>query len=69
MAFATAKMYWLNQHDQELHLQVNVPSVLWCNNIGALSLVSNHAFHARMEHKHIKVYYHFVREKAVHKDI
>jgi len=50
-------------------LQVPLPStpILWCANVGALALVSNLVFHART--KHIKVDYHFVREKVLNREI
>jgi hypothetical protein len=43
-AFATAKLYWLRMLFQELQLQISVPPVLWCDNIGVLSLASNPIF-------------------------
>ena len=44
----------------------NTP-VLWCDNLSTLALASNPVFHART--KHIKVDYHFVREKVVRRDV
>jgi hypothetical protein len=67
MAFATAELYWLRMLLQELQLPLKFPPVLWCDNIGALSLASNPIFHART--KHVEVNYHFIREKIARKDL
>ena len=50
-------------------VQVPLPStpILWCANVSALALASNPVFHART--KHIKVDYHFVREKVLNREI
>jgi hypothetical protein len=52
---------------RELGVNLSIPPVLWCDNIGALALASNPVFHART--KHIEVDYHFVREKVLNRDI
>ena len=52
---------------KELRVSLNSPPVLWCDNASALALASNPVFHSRT--KHIKVNYHFVREKVVNRDI
>ena len=51
----------------ELKISLDFPPVIWCDNINALALASNPIFHAHS--KHIKVGYHFVREKVAHRDI
>lgn len=43
------------------------PSVLWCDNVFALTIATNPIFHAPA--KHIKVDYHFVHERVLHHDL
>jgi hypothetical protein len=57
----TAEVVWLKNLLCELGISITIP-VLWCDNLGAMFLASNPAFHARM--KHIELDYHFVREKV-----
>jgi hypothetical protein len=52
---------------KELRIYLATPPVLWCDNVNALTLASNLVFHARTIH--IKVDYHFVREKVLNQDI
>lgn len=52
---------------KELCVPLPIPPIIWCDNIGALTLASNPVFHART--KHIEVDYHFIREKVLNKDI
>ena len=51
---------------QDLGISLSSPPTLWCDNMRAISLVSNLIFHART--KRIEVDNHFIREK-VHKNI
>lgn len=48
-------------------LNIHAPRVakLWCNNVGAKYLSTNSVFHVRT--KHIKVDYHFLRDRAARK--
>lgn len=41
--------------------------IIWCDNVGAISLASNPVFHVRM--KHIEVYYDHIQEKLVWKEL
>jgi hypothetical protein len=52
---------------RELHIYLPSPPTRWCDNLSAMSLASNPIFHART--KHIKIDYHFIREKVVNKDV
>jgi hypothetical protein len=67
MAGACTELIWLQQLLHELQVPLVKNPVLWCDNLGATFLASNPVFHART--KHIEIYYHFVREKVVNKQL
>ncbi|KAF5451966.1 hypothetical protein F2P56_027014 [Juglans regia] len=67
LSYATAEAYWIRMLLQELHLSLSTPPTIWCDDIGALSLVSNPIYHART--KYIEIDFHFIREKMLNKDI
>jgi hypothetical protein len=46
---------------------VDVPIVIYCDNIGSILLAKNLVYHVRT--KHIEVHYHFIREKVLAKEI
>jgi len=46
---------------------VDVPIVIYCDNMGSILLTNNLVYHAKT--KHIEVYYHFIREKVLAKEI
>ncbi len=46
---------------------MDAPIVIYCDNISSILLVNNPVYHART--KHIKVHYHFIREKVLAKEI
>jgi len=46
---------------------VDVPVVIYCDNISNILLVNNLVYHART--KHIEVHYHFIKEKVIAKEI
>jgi hypothetical protein len=52
---------------KDLQISIIAPPLLWCDNVSAIALASNPVYHART--KHIKVDYHFIREKVLNKDI
>ena len=59
LANGAAEAIWVASLLKELG--VTVP-VLWCDNLGATYLTANPVFHART--KHIKIDFHFVRERV-----
>jgi hypothetical protein len=46
---------------------MDVPVVIYCDNISSILLVNNPVYHART--KHIEVHYHFIRKKVLAKEI
>ncbi|GFP88646.1 copia protein [Phtheirospermum japonicum] len=62
LASAIAEILLIKALLLELGYVADSSSVLWCDNIGAISLASNPVFHART--KHIEVDVHFIREKV-----
>jgi len=46
---------------------VDVPVVIYCDNINSILLAHNSVYHAKT--KHIEVHYHFIREKVLAKEI
>ncbi len=46
---------------------MDVLIVIYCDNINNILLANNLVYHART--KHIKVHYHFIREKVIAKEI
>jgi len=65
LANATAKMMWVQKLLQELGVPHVRTARLWCDNLGAKYLTANPVFHART--KHIKIDFHFVRERVAKK--
>jgi hypothetical protein len=58
-------MMWLQKLLQELRIPHAPVARLWCDNLGAKYLAANPVFHART--KHIKIDFHFVRERVAQK--
>jgi hypothetical protein len=46
---------------------VDAHVVIYCDNISSILLANNPVYHARI--KHIKVHYHFIKEKVLAKEI
>jgi hypothetical protein len=62
IADTTTEIIWVQTLFKELNLPSPSAAMLWCDNIGAKYLSANPIFHSRS--KHIKVDYHFVRERV-----
>ena len=67
MAIATTDLFWLRMLFKDLCIPLFSTPILWCDNIGTLTLASNSVYHART--KHVEVDYHFIREKVLNCDI
>jgi hypothetical protein len=65
LANATAKVIWVQLLMKELSIPSPPIARLWCDNLKAMYLSANPVFHART--KHIKIDYHFVRERVANK--
>jgi hypothetical protein len=58
MADVTAEVMWVQTILHELRVPCLRNAQLWCDNMGAKYLASNHIFNGHM--KHVEVDYHFV---------
>ena len=67
LASTTAELYWIRMLRQDFGFFLPHPPLLWCDNVSALAIATNPVFHTRT--KHIKVDYHFVREKVLRRDV
>jgi hypothetical protein len=67
LANATTEIIWMQTLLDELNVSHLLATTLWCDNLGATYLSANPVFHARI--KHIKVDYHFVRERVALKQL
>lgn len=61
-ALAATDILWIRMLFHDLHSPLCSPSVLWCDNQGAITLAFSPAFHSRT--KHVEVDVHFLREKV-----
>lgn len=60
VADTAAELRWGLSLAKELGVPISGRPTIYCDNIGATQLCSNHVFHTRM--KHVALDYHFVRE-------
>jgi hypothetical protein len=66
LAYTAAELSWIRSLFKDLGVRLSTPHI-WCDNINSISLASNPVFHART--KHLKVDYHYVRDKVVRKEL
>ena len=62
-AVAACEVTWLQMLLEDLGIQVQVPIVIYCDNLSSIQLARNPVLHART--KHIEVHYHFVQERVL----
>lgn len=67
MAIAIVEIYRTRMLLKEPGVFLPQTHILWCENIVAIALASNPIFYTRM--KQMEFDYHFIREKALNKDI
>ena len=67
LAQAAAEVSWVQMLLTDLALPCSSSPTLWCDNLSTISLATNPVFHDRS--KHIKVDYHYIREKVAAKSI
>uniref|UniRef100_A0A2N9FD48 Integrase catalytic domain-containing protein n=1 Tax=Fagus sylvatica TaxID=28930 RepID=A0A2N9FD48_FAGSY len=67
LTVGAAEVAWIRMLLRDLHVFLSECPLIWCDNTSAISLASNPVFHART--KHVKVDYHFVRERVVRGDL
>jgi hypothetical protein len=67
MAEATHKACWLRGLYLKLGHKQKEPSIIKCNNEGAIAMARNLQFHQRA--KHINIKYHLIKHKIKHKQI
>ena len=64
---AACEIAWLRKLLSDLGHDVQGHVTLYCDNMSSIHLANNPVFHART--KHIEVYYHYVREKVLAREI
>ncbi|KAI0528858.1 hypothetical protein KFK09_001401 [Dendrobium nobile] len=57
---AATEIVWLRRLLQDFNIPCNIPTLLYCDSVSAISLANNPVFHART--KHIEIDQHYIRE-------
>jgi hypothetical protein len=66
-AIVACEVVWLQKLLSDLGQSMDVPIVIYCDNISSILFANNPVYHVRT--KHIEVHYHFIREKVLAKEI
>jgi hypothetical protein len=61
------EVVWLQKLLSNLGQSVDVPAIIYCDNINSILLANNPVYHVRT--KNIEVHYHFIREKVLTREI
>lgn len=64
---AAQESSWFVQLMEDIHQQVNYAIPLYYNNQSTICLAENLKFYART--KHVKVHYHFIKEKVLQEEV
>ena len=67
IANGASELSWIGSFFRELNIATSSIPCLYCDNISANYMTVNPVFHGRT--KHIKIDFHFVREKVFHKTL
>jgi hypothetical protein len=67
VTIVACEVIWLQKLLSDLGQSVHAPVVIYCDNINSILLANNLVYHTKT--KHIKVHYHFIREKLLAKEI
>ena len=67
MANVVAETSWLRNLLRELHFSPSKATIVYCDNVSAVYMSTNHVQHQRT--KHIEIDIHFVRDKVAIGDI
>jgi transposase InsO family protein len=60
LTYALKELLWGRMFFSEVGFKIDGPTILYCDNQGAIELAQNASFHARS--KHINIRYHFIRD-------
>jgi hypothetical protein len=67
VTIVACEVVWLQKLLLDLGQSMDIPIVIYCDNISSILLANNLIYHVRT--KHIEVHYHFIRKKILTKEI